>query len=101
MSLSERWAGQGRFFGTVRDDLDAFEASDLWRELAAWRQHVFVEVDRLPCATCAHYRACGGFWLADGSAATACTGWQAAFGLLTDAWRAHRDELAGEAEEAS
>ena len=95
VSLSERWARRGRFFGTVRDDLDVLETSDLWRELAGWRQRLFAEVR--PCATCAHYPACGGFWLADGSEADACRGWQAAFDLLADAWRAHRDELAEEA----
>jgi len=95
VSLSERWAAQGRFFGTVRDDLDAFEASALWKELAAWRRRVFAELT--PCATCAHFPSCGGFWLAGGSDAQVCRGWQAAFGMLADAWRAHRDALADEA----
>ena len=95
VSLSERWAKQGRFFGTVRDDLDVYEASDLWRELATWRQHVFAEVRA--CATCAHFPPCGGFWLADGSEEAACSGWQAAFQLLSDAWRVHRDDLTEEA----
>ena len=74
-------------------------SSDLWRELAGWRQRVFAEM--APCATCAHYPACGGFWLADGSDVDVCRGWQNAFGMLADAWRAHRDELAGEARDAS
>jgi len=91
VSLSERWARQGFFFGTVHDDLDTFEASDLWQRLAAWRPHVFAEVTA--CATCAHFPTCGGFWLADGSDESACRGWQAAFQLLADAWRTHRDDL--------
>lgn len=92
VSLSERWARHGRFFGTVQDDLDVFEASDLWRELASWRQRIFAEVNA--CSTCAHFPACGGFWLADGSEEAACRGWRAALEMLADAWRAHRDELA-------
>jgi len=91
VSLSERWARRDRWFGTVRDDLDVFEASDLWRELAGWRQRIFADVNA--CATCAHFPACGGFWLADGSEEAVCLGWQRAFAMLADAWRAHRDEL--------
>ena len=94
VSLSERWARRERFFGTVRDDLDVFEASDLWRDLAAWRTRLFADVNA--CATCAWFPACGGFWLADGSEAHACAGWQRAFERLNDAWRAHRDDLAEE-----
>ena len=95
VSLSERWAKAGRFLGTVRDTLDDFEASDLWRELAGWRKRVFADVGA--CATCAHYPASGGFGLADGSEADVCRGWQDALAMLADAWRAHRDERADEA----
>lgn len=95
VSLSERWAAAGRFFGTVGDDLDTFEASALWQELAGWRRRVFAELTA--CATCAHFPSCGGFWLADGSEAHVCRGWQTALAMLTDAWRAHREDLAGEA----
>lgn len=91
VSLSARWAAQGRFFGTLDDDPDDYETSDLWREVASWRERVFTEMG--VCSTCEHFPACGGFWLADGSDASVCAGWQRALALLVAAWRAHRDEL--------
>lgn len=91
VSLSARWAARGRYLGTVADDLDVFEASDLWRDVASWRERVFADVG--VCSTCEHFPACGGFWLAYGSDEDACRGWQHALGLLAAAWRAHRDEI--------
>jgi len=93
VTLSARWAAQGRFFGTVDDDVLDLEASDLWKHVASWRERVFGSVGA--CSTCEHFPACGGFWLADGSPDDACAGWQRALGRLVAAWRAHRDELTG------
>jgi hypothetical protein len=94
VTLSPRWAEAGRFFGTTRDDLETLQASELWRELAALRMRTFSE--GTPCATCAHYPWCGGFWLALESDPARCEPWKDAMDLLYEAWQAQQQEAGTE-----
>lgn len=84
VTLSERWARAGRFFGTTADDLETFQRSDLWQELATWRERTFASLDG--CAVCRHHPWCGGFFRALDDRPEACASWMAAMDRITQAW---------------
>lgn len=90
VSLSERWAKAERFLGDVSDTPEALETSDLGMEVTSYRERVFSGPS--PCATCLHFPACGGFWLALGEKDDdACRDWHGAMDRIVEAWRTHRD----------
>lgn len=88
VTLSERWARAGRTFGTIADDLETFERSDLWRELASWRDRTFETLT--DCAVCRHHPWCGGFFRALDDRPEACAGWLAAMDRIVEAWERWR-----------
>ena len=88
VSLSERWADAGLFFGTTQDESEALEASDLWRSLASTRERVFHTLDG--CSVCPDWHLCGGFFRALEDMDEACTSWRSAVERIRTAWREHR-----------
>lgn len=97
VSLSERWARRGLFFGRVGDSLETLRGSDLWRRLEGYRPAVFANLS--PCATCTHFPWCAGFWLAPEDVADvhACAPWRAAMDRLLEAYRSVQETAVAEA----
>jgi hypothetical protein len=82
VSLSARFAAQGRHFGRVGDPPEAFAASQLWRELESLHRRIFVEL--APCATCRHYPFCQGTFVDPSSTRPECGPWKATLDHLAD-----------------
>jgi len=96
VTLSERLAELGRFFGTLDEGLQVWERSDLWSELAGLRRRLFLE--RSPCAFCEVFLWCGGYFAGPPARATElCATWQQLIARLQRAFRVARTEAIDEA----
>lgn len=91
VSLSSRWAGRGRFFGTVGDDPVRFRETPLWGQVADLKYRLFVSQAR--CAFCEHYLYCGGFWTTAEDPGLACATWRRLMDRIGQEYQQELDRL--------
>jgi hypothetical protein len=88
VSLSPRFAAQGRHFGRVGDPPETLAASELWRSLETLHRRIFV--DLAPCSTCRHYPFCQGLFVDPSSTRPDCGPWRACLDHVADTLGAER-----------
>lgn len=93
VTLSPRWAEQGRFFGSADDSDAALRESALWTELSGLRDAMFIQ--QKPCAFCAHFPCCAGFWTTTTRAGETCAMWQRIMDRLAAAYREQAADSTG------
>ena len=85
VSLAERWAERGLFFGNLSEGQNGFKDSKLWADLDGLKQRLFAA--RTPCAFCEHYPYCAGFWTTARRADETCAMWRRLMDRLAAAYK--------------
>ena len=98
VTLSETWAAQGRYYGTLDQDPAEWRRSELFEWLLAYRRSLYET--NAPCITCAGFRGCAGFLIRHDQTSD-CSQWRTVFETIEAESREIREALAAVADGGS
>jgi len=95
-TLSESWAGRGKYYGSLDEGPEGWRNSTLFEWLAGYRGNLYEACS--PCVTCAGFPGCAGFLVRHDQGAD-CSSWKAVFETIEEESRQIRQAVRQERED--